>query len=94
HPRAYLEHAGSAQAVQEDRAVGVTELPFEFLMNALRLNDGFAIGDYRARTGLEWSALPAAKTARERGLIVEHEGRVRPTELGHRHLNGLLTLFL
>ena len=94
HPRTYLEHAGTAAAIQEDRAVGAAELPFEFLMNALRLNDGFAIADYRARTGLDWSQLAPARTARERGLLAEHDGRVRPTELGHRHLNGLLTLFL
>lgn len=94
HPRAYLEHAGTAKAIQEDRIVSRDELPFEFAMNALRLNDGFAMADYTARTGLDWSQLAAARTARERGLILEQDGHVRPTELGHRHLNGLLTLFL
>ncbi|WP_366514998.1 radical SAM family heme chaperone HemW [Solimonas terrae] len=94
HPRAYLEHAGTAKALQEDREIARNELPFEFLMNALRLNTGFAIRDYNVRTGLDWSQLTAAKLARERGLIVEQDGQVRPTGLGHRHLNGLLTLFL
>src|SRR3546814_9354415 len=57
HPRAYLEHAGTVKAIQEDRTVSRDELPFEFLMNALRLNDGFAVRDYAARTGLDWSKL-------------------------------------
>nr|WP_240954057.1 radical SAM family heme chaperone HemW [Solimonas marina] len=94
HPRAYLQHAGGPAAVQEDRIVGADELPIEFLMNGLRLNDGFAIADYADRTGLDWSTLAPAETARQRGLLAEADGRVRPTELGHRHLNGLLTLFL
>ncbi|MFT4045723.1 MAG: radical SAM family heme chaperone HemW [Solimonas sp.] len=94
HPRIYLERAGTAQAVQEDRVIAPAELPLEFLMNALRLNDGFAIADYAARTGLDWTRLAAAKTAAERGLLEERDGRVRPSELGHRHLNGLLGLFL
>lgn len=94
HPRAYLEAAGTARAVQDDRRVGADELPLEFLMNALRLNDGFAIADYAARTGLDWATLAPARAARERGLLVEADGRVRATELGLRHLNGLLRLFL
>nr|WP_281169384.1 radical SAM family heme chaperone HemW [Solimonas flava] len=94
HPRTYLERAGGDGAVQERRHVTEAERPLEFLMNALRLNDGFAIADYRARTGLDWAALAAAATARARGLIEERDGRVWPTELGHRHLNGLLGLFL
>lgn len=94
HPRAYLERAGTAKAIQEERTISREELPVEFLMNALRLNEGFAISDYQARTGLNWSQLSAAQIARDRGLIVECNGHVRPTELGHRHLNGLLTLFL
>ncbi len=94
HPRTYLQHAGGAQAVQDDRVIAATELPLEFLMNALRLNDGFAIADYERRTALSWAQLPAAATARARGLIEEGGGRVWPTELGLRHLNGLLGLFL
>jgi oxygen-independent coproporphyrinogen-3 oxidase len=94
HPRAYLQRAGSDAVIQEDKLVPARELPFEFLMNALRLNEGFAIAAYQARTGLDWTRLAPAATARARGLIAEQAGRVRPTALGHRHLNGLLTLFL
>ena len=93
-PKTYLAQAGAAAALQEDRGVGTDELPFEFLMNALRLNDGFAIADYAARTGLDWAALAPAQAARARGLIADDGVRVRPTELGHRHLNALLSMFL
>ncbi|MGH8445325.1 MAG: radical SAM family heme chaperone HemW [Solimonas sp.] len=94
HPRAYLEQAGTAKSLQEERRLTDAELPLEFLMNALRLNEGFAIADYATRTGLDWSQLAPAATARSRGLLAEGGGRVQPTELGHRHLNGLLGLFL
>lgn len=94
HPRTYLEQAGRVGAVQDDRCIAAAELPLEFLMNALRLNDGFRLADYEARTGLAWSQLAPAKTAYARGLIEDADGWVRPTELGHRHLNGLLSLFL
>jgi coproporphyrinogen III oxidase-like Fe-S oxidoreductase len=64
-------------------------------MNALRLNDGFSIAQYETRTGLAWSQRGAAfATAFSRGLLEQQDGQVRTTELGRRHLNGLLTLFL
>ncbi len=95
HPRSYQEQAGNAAAVQEDRLIPPSERPFEFLMNALRLNDGFSIAQYETRTGLAWSQRGAAfATAFSRGLLEQQDGQVRTTELGRRHLNGLLTLFL
>lgn len=95
HPKTYLQHAGTAQALQEDRQVPAADLPFEFLMNALRLNDGFAPALYEQRTGLRWDGRAAAvSTAMQRGLIEAGSDRVRPTPLGRTHLNGLLRLFL
>src|SRR5579885_3282886 len=52
HPRTYVEHAGSAGAIQEERSVAVSERPFEYAKNALRLNEGFVRADFAARTGL------------------------------------------
>lgn len=95
HPKIYLQHAGSTAAVQEKRALPAADLPFEFLMNALRLNEGFAPALYAERTGLIWDAgAPAVQLAVQRGLLEAGTTRVRPTELGRRHLNGLLQLFL
>ena len=95
HPKIYLQHAGTTQAVQQEQEIAASELPFEFLMNALRLREGFAIADFAARTGLRWDEHIAGLTAaRQRGLLEEGGGRVRCSELGWRHLNGLLSLFL
>lgn len=95
HPRLYQEQAGKADSVQEDRVVTAVELPFEYLLNALRLNDGFLIPDYEARTGLNWDAqAPAWVQARKLGLIEEADTRVHTSAFGQRHLNSLLTLFL
>ncbi|MFP5304940.1 MAG: oxygen-independent coproporphyrinogen III oxidase-like protein, partial [Gammaproteobacteria bacterium] len=95
HPKTYLQHAGTGAAVQEDREVPAAELPFEFLMNALRLNEGFAPSLYAQRTGLAWDAdAPAVRAAVQRGLLEIDARRVRPSALGRRYLNGLLRLFL
>jgi len=95
HPRLYQEQAGTAESTQEDRVVSVHELPFEFMLNALRLNEGFQIRDYEARTGLAWDAqAPGLVQARKLGLIEEIGPQVRTSALGQRHLNSLLTLFL
>jgi oxygen-independent coproporphyrinogen-3 oxidase len=95
HPRLYQEQAGNETALQDDRTVAAEELPFEFLMNALRLNNGFSIPIYEARTGLTWNPrAPGLQQARKLGLIEETGERVRASGLGQRHLNSLLTLFL
>jgi oxygen-independent coproporphyrinogen-3 oxidase len=95
HPRTFLESAGTASAIQEDKAVPRAELPFEFAMNALRLNEGFAVADFEHRTGLGGAALePGLNAARKKALIEEQGGRVRASAFGRAHLNALLREFL
>ena len=95
HPREYLERAGTPAALGEERRVSQAELPFEFMMNALRLTDGFAAGLFHERTGLPLSAAEAALAeAERRGLIERGPERIRPTVLGRQFLNDLLQLFL
>jgi oxygen-independent coproporphyrinogen-3 oxidase len=95
HPRRYEQAAGSAAALQEVVQVASEDLPFEFAMNALRLDEGFALRDFEARTGLPAAQLsPVLADARRRGLIELDAGGVRATALGLQHLNSLLTLFL
>jgi putative oxygen-independent coproporphyrinogen III oxidase len=95
HPRQYQQHAGTAAALQTRQSVPADERPFEFMMNALRLNDGFAPDLYRTRTGLPWDAQsPALGAAQQRGLLEIDAARVRATGLGQRYLNSLLQLFL
>jgi len=99
HPNRYLENAPMGEAVEREWAITPDELGFEFMMNTLRLTEGFEIGLFQQRTGLPISAVEAAiKQARAKGLleISAEYGReiIRPTLLGQRFLNELLQLFL
>jgi len=95
HPRSYLEAAGGAGAIQEEKAVATADLPFEFGMNALRLNEGFAPAQFERRTGLPAGVLNAAlNLARQKGLIEEDGGQIRASAFGRAHLNALLREFL
>ena len=90
-PREYL--AGGRPAAV--RAVGSGELPFEFMLNALRLVEGFAPELFPARTGLAAPVMEAGlKDAEKRGLLERSVGRIRPTALGQRFLSDLTALFL
>jgi oxygen-independent coproporphyrinogen-3 oxidase len=71
------------------------ELPFEFMLNALRLNEGFTVRDYRQRTGLEMASVEGKLAEGERrGLLTNHADTWRATELGRRFLNDLQASFL
>ncbi|HEX7381149.1 MAG TPA: radical SAM family heme chaperone HemW [Nevskiaceae bacterium] len=94
-PNAYQQRAGSSAALDEDRVVEVRDLPFEYTMNALRLNMGFEVDEFEVRTGLPGAALePALGEARRLGLVTHEAGHVRPTAFGRAHLNDLMELFL
>jgi oxygen-independent coproporphyrinogen-3 oxidase len=94
-PQAYFERVGAGAPVQERREVSAQELPFEFMMNALRLTHGFESRLFAERTGLTLEAARAGlEAARERGLIDIDVERIAPTERGRRFLNDLLELFL
>lgn len=94
-PRRYLDTAGRADAIQEQRRLAADELPFEFLMNAFRLSEGFAPALFGIRTGLPATALDAAlRRHADRGLVEQREGCWQPTVLGRAHLNTLLAEFL
>jgi putative oxygen-independent coproporphyrinogen III oxidase len=95
HPRAYLEGAARGDFIQEAREVGVAELPFEFMMNALRLTAGVPAHLFRERTGVPLEAIAAKlATARSRGLLEPTTEVLRPTRAGQRYLNDLLQIFL
>jgi putative oxygen-independent coproporphyrinogen III oxidase len=92
-PREYLRASGNSITQQKD--VPATELPFEFMLNALRLTGGFPLELFRKRTGLPVAALePALSRAEEHGYIERDWQRVRPTERGQRFLNEVVGLFL
>ncbi len=94
HPRQYMAQAAQG-AVQETHEVPARDLPFEFMMNALRLTDGFRLPLYEERTGLPLTSVLKALDAAERDGLIERDHReVRPSALGRRFLNDLLQRFL
>ena len=94
-PREYLERVSQGRAVQESREVGREDLVFEFMMNTLRLVEGFPVSLFAERTGLQIAlAEKALREAETRGLIVRNYERIAPSALGQRFLNDLLQLFL
>jgi putative oxygen-independent coproporphyrinogen III oxidase len=94
-PRDYLAAARRGATLTEERVVEARELPFEFMLNALRLVEGFAEELFAARTGLARSAIePALERAAALGLVEREAGRLRPSSRGRLFLNDLLELFL
>ena len=98
HPRAYmeaLEEGATDGPVAERRELDREDRIFEFMMNALRLNQGFDPRLFEARTGLSIAAAEAGLARAEgRGLIERDLRGIRPTVTGRRFLNELLQLFL
>jgi oxygen-independent coproporphyrinogen-3 oxidase len=94
-PQAFMDHAVQGEAIQEAKTVAATELPFEFMLNALRLTEGFTLAMFVERTGLPLTAiLPALDAAEAKGLIKRDHVAVRPTARGRLFLNDLLEMFL
>ena len=94
-PKQYMASAAAGRAVQEEQQVGANEVGFEFMMNALRLSEGFATALFEERAGVPLNAvLPGLAEAERRGLITRDHQRIAPTALGRRFLNDLLQLFL
>ena len=91
-PRRYL--AGAPGALTR-KSVPAAELPFEFMLNALRLVDGFEIETFAQRTGLEWDEIaPTVKNLVARQLLTVQGTRLATTLVGLRFLNDLLLSFL
>ena len=94
-PNLYMERALAGNALAQDVEVARGELAFEFMLNALRLKEGFALQDFSARTGLGLNAIAAPLAeAERRGLIERDLTRVWPTPHGLDFLSDLQTLFL
>ncbi len=94
-PQRYIEGALAGQAVAQVDEVLRADLPFEFMLNALRLRDGFDLSQYTERTGLPLSSVQAALTqAEQKGLIRFQGQQVVPTERGFDFLSELQALFL
>ncbi|MFB0935399.1 MAG: radical SAM family heme chaperone HemW [Propionivibrio sp.] len=94
-PKQYLAKVADGQALQDEFSVPTGDLAFEFMMNALRLNQGFDVSLFEARTAQPLIAVEAIlRLAEDEGLIVREPGRIAPTKRGQRFLNRLLEMFL
>jgi oxygen-independent coproporphyrinogen-3 oxidase len=90
-PRDYMEKDANVSEI----TVAPDELPFEFMLNALRLVEGFDVRLFSERTGMPLSSIERASSeAESRGLLARDWKRIRPTERGQRFLNELLELYL
>jgi oxygen-independent coproporphyrinogen-3 oxidase len=94
-PMTYVERALAGRAPSQSQEVARDALAFEFMLNALRLRDGFELAWFGQRTGLPLSSIePALEIAQERGLIGRDLARVWPTARGFDFLSDLQQLFL
>jgi len=94
-PQAYMRAALSGKPLLEAAQVAPAELPFEFMLNALRLIEGFPVALFAERTGLAILAVePQLREAQSLGLIARDHEWIRPTDKGRRFLNDLLERFL
>ena len=94
-PRLYMDNALAGQAIAQDDEVARADLPFEYMLNALRLKEGFALQDFADRTGLPLSAIrKGLDEAEAKGLIERDFTRVKPTQRGFDFLSDLQAMFL
>ena len=94
-PQQYMHEALAGTPTQEAHEVSARDLPFEFMLNALRLNEGFPLQLFEERTGLPRVTILATLDRAEReGLIERDHIRVRTSARGRRFLNDLLQRFL
>jgi oxygen-independent coproporphyrinogen-3 oxidase len=95
HPKAYIDNAMRGTAVQESNEISRAEIPFEFMLNGLRLNDGFDVNLFYERTGLLLNSIEKSlQLAEQKGLLERDHKTIRPSVLGRRFLNDLQQIFL
>jgi putative oxygen-independent coproporphyrinogen III oxidase len=94
-PQLYMTNALAGNPLSQDEEVGRSDLPFEFMLNVLRLRHGFSLVKFSERTGLPISAIQLGlDQAEQKGLIERDFNRVKPTIRGFDFLSDLQALFL
>ena len=94
-PAGYMQHAMARTAIFEETEISRGDLGFEFMINALRLTDGFEVRQFSERTGLPLQTVEAAlNKAEAKGLLYRDHLKIAPTSLGRRFLNDLQQIFL
>ncbi|WP_300615547.1 radical SAM family heme chaperone HemW [Dokdonella sp.] len=94
-PRSYLERAARGESFGTTAPVGPADRPFEFMLNALRLNDGVDADRFEQRTGVALADIATPLSiARRRGWLTDDPARLQPSADGRRFLNDLIQVFL
>ncbi len=94
-PRLYMDNALAGRPLAQEHEVARAELPFEFMLNAMRLKEGFTLTQFMERTGLPVTAAERGlEAAQQKGLIERDVARIRPTARGFDFLSDLQELFL
>jgi oxygen-independent coproporphyrinogen-3 oxidase len=94
-PQEYVQQVTKNAPIQNEHEVSRDDLAFEFMMNALRLNEGFNSVLFQERTSLPlFTIRHELEQAERRGLLLRDHQRIAPTQLGQRFLNDLLEIFL
>ena len=95
HPKRYLDAMQQGGAIETEQVLRKADLPFEYMLNALRLRDGATLAQMQTATGLNVADLePALTEAQTRDLMVKDAGVLRVTDLGWRFLSDVQTMFL
>ncbi|MEM7258464.1 MAG: radical SAM family heme chaperone HemW [Pseudomonadota bacterium] len=95
HPATYMQTAQGEERIQQRHDVDRSNAYLEFLMNALRLNDGFTRTEFQQRVGEPISAIAEElRHAEQLALVQRDSDIIRPTEKGLQYLNTLLEIFL
>lgn len=95
HPTTYLASAGTPAAIGGDERIDEARRPFEFMLNALRLREGFSLAGFEATTGLAGERIAAQlQQALAKSWLERIGDRLVPTELGRRFTNDVVELFL
>ncbi len=94
-PRNYLERAARGDPFGTTSPIAAADLPFEFMMNALRLLEGVDAASFAQRTGLAAETIaPAVEQSRQRGWLAADPQRLAASPLGQRYLNDVIGAFL
>jgi len=94
-PASYMQAARAGNPVQEEFEIARADMGFEFMLNTLRLTEGFAPALFGERTGMGLNAIEAPlQAAEQKGLLYRDHTVIRPTEMGMRFLNDLQEMFL
>jgi len=94
-PRLYMDQALQGLPLAQEEEIRRADLPFEYMLNALRLRQGFALAEFSERTGLAITAIQhGLEEAERKGLVTRDLARVMPTERGFDFLSDLQSLFL